>query len=172
MSSVFWTIWVVLCCVCISLLTWEWEHPQWDTVFQVCRGGLKFDLLDTLLLLLLRMWFVLFTGRASRWLLFSLVSTCPFHWASPQQPVFGCLGLAQLSAEHHISLIFITFFLLFLFSGLSRTSLPEALLFSASTTPNFLASSKLLRIYSILLFRSLILFVTGQQLVDGYQSRH
>lgn len=48
----------------------------------------------------------------------------------------------------------------------------EALPFSVSTTPNFLVSSKLLRIYSILLFRSLILFVIGQQLADGYQSRH
>lgn len=115
-SGIFWTILVSLCWVCISLLTWECEHPQWDTVFQVCRGGLQFHLLDTLLQLLLRMWFVLFTGRASCWLLFSLVSTCPFCQASPQQLVLGCLGLAQPSAEHHTSLTSITFFVIPVFS--------------------------------------------------------
>lgn len=170
MSSIFWTILVPLCWVCISLLTWEWEHPQWDTVVQVRRGGLQFDLLDTLLLMLLRMWFVLFTQRTSCWLQFRPVSSCPFHQASPQK----CLDARGWPSQvQNITLHWYSqHFLLSLSSCLSRTSLCEALLFSVSTTPNFLASSKLLRIHSILLFRSLVLFVTGQQLADGYQLRH
>lgn len=98
---IFWIILVSFCWVCISLLPREWEHPQWDTV---SHCGLQFDLLDTLLLML-GVWFVLFTGRAFCWLLSSLVSACPFHKASPQQLLFECQGLAQPSAEHHTSLI-------------------------------------------------------------------
>lgn len=153
---IFWIILVSFCWVCISLLTREREHPQWDTV---SHCGLQFDLLDTLLLML-RVWFVLFTGRAFCWLLSSLASACPFHKASPQQLLFECQGLAQPSAEHHTSLILTTFFCylcLQVYQG--PVSVRLCLLFSVSITPNFPASSKLLRIYSILLFRPLILLL-------------
>ena len=112
------------------------------------------------------MWFALFSGRASCWLIFSLVSTCPFHEASPRQPLYWCLGLSQPKVEHDTSLCWYSYrLLLALSSGLSRTILSEALPFSVSTTPNFLASSKLLMIHSVLLSRSLIVFVSDQQLV-------
>lgn len=170
MSSIFWPILVPLCWVCTSLLTWEWEHPQWDTVVQVCRGGLQFDLLETFLLMLLRMWFVLFTQL----LVGSYSGQCPLVLFTRLLPRSQCLDAwGWPSQVQNITLHWYSqHFLLSLSSCLSRTSLCEALLFSVSSTPNFLESSKLLRIHSVLLFRSLVLFVTGQQLADGYQLRY